>query len=146
MGGKKNMTSLQLIKKNVLSLPPHKPIYYLKDEMPHPLILGFQNDNGEPDGQLADYRFVLEDGKSIHVKEYEEHYSVHWDWVDPRKDWIEHLRRDAPVWYTLLCSTSGAGLGALATAPSKNKDVIIQSSVIGGIIGAIVGAITAEWE
>lgn len=130
----------------ILSLPPHKEICYSEIEITDLLRSGFKKDNGEPQGQFADYRLVLKDGRSIHAKIYGEYISFHWDWVDPRKDWIEHLRRDAPVWYTLLCGASGAGLGALATAPSKNKDVIIQSSVIGGIIGVIVGALTAEWE
>ena len=140
------MTSLQSIIKKVMLLPPHKPIYYLKDEMPHPLNLGFQNDNGEPDGQWADYRFVLDDSKSIHIKEYEEYYSIHWDWVDPRVNWIEHLQRDSPGWYTLSCGLTGGGLLALLSLRSKRKDIIAKSFIAGLIVGGIFGALTAEWE
>ena len=137
---------IYLIINDVLSLPPHEEIYYSEDEIPHPLTMGFQKANGEPQGQRVDYRFILKDGRSIHAKDYGKYFGFHWDWVDPRKNWIEHLRRDSPFWYTALCGLGGAGLGALATAPSKKKDVILKSSIICGFIGLFIGLATAEWE
>ena len=92
---------------------------------------------GEPKGQLADYGLTLKDGKTIHAREYEYKFGFHWDKVDPNVNWFEHLRRDSPPWYILACGVAGAGLGALVTAPSKKKDVIIKSSIICGILGAI---------
>lgn len=90
--------------------------------------------------------FTLKGGKCIHAIEFIDYLCFHWDWVDPNVDGFEHLRRDAPFWFTVLCGVAGASLGALATAPSKNKEVIVKSSIIWGIIGFIAGLATAEWD
>jgi len=129
-----------------MSYPPHKEIYYLENDIPHPRNLGFQEDLGEPIGQIADYRLALENGISIHARDYGEEIGFHWDEVDPRVDWFEHLRRDSPYWYTAVCSLGGACLGVLATVPSQKKEVIIKSSIICGFLGFLVGFFTAEWK
>ena len=85
----------------VLKLDPHKSLLVSKREVKHPLECGFVRSLGEPRGQLADYRLVLEDGRSIHVREYYGYYEVHWDKRDPTVDPIGHLVEDAPHWLVL---------------------------------------------
>lgn len=53
-------------------------------------------------GVLAHYSAVLPDGKSIHLKEYADHYEMHWDKKDPNKDPLGHLLYDAPHWLIAL--------------------------------------------
>ena len=136
---------LQIIN-DILILPPHEEIIFSKDDIPHPLNMGFREDLGEPLGQIADYRLALRDGRSIHARDYGFEIGFHWDKIDPIFDGFEHLRKDSPLLYTTLCFLGGAGLGALAAAPSKKKDVLLRASAIGGLIGLIGGLITAEWE
>lgn len=54
---------------------------------------------GDPDGQISDYRIVLRgDPRSIHIKEYDTFYKVHWDYMDPSINPILHILLDAPHW------------------------------------------------
>ncbi len=78
----------------VLGLPPHHGIIALKDRCLHPLQVGFRRSFGLPNGQVADYRLGLMDGRSIHALEYCGYYLVHWDVRDPNSDPIGHLRYD----------------------------------------------------
>lgn len=131
----------------VLSLPPHKEILYPRIKTFHPAIYGFEGDIGEPwHGQLADYRLSLDDGRSLHAREYDDVIGYHWDKVDPKRDWFNHLRRDSPPVYIAGCTLGGAGIGALIGTSSKKKDVIIKSALIGGILMFILSVITTEWD
>lgn len=132
----------------VLSFPPHVDIFYHRNEIPTPISMGFEESIGEPVGQLSDHRFPLEDGRSVHLKTYEKWIGIHWDKVHPNtiENCFEHLRRDSPLWHTALCALTGAGMGALAAAPSKKKDIIIKTSIICGFLGLLAGLVTAEWE
>jgi len=69
-----------------------------KDAVAHPTSAGFVYHTGDPRGQHADYRRPLPDGKGIHVKEFADHYDVHWDKVDPTEDFLGHVLADAPHW------------------------------------------------
>lgn len=142
------ITLLYSIISEVLSLPPHEEIFYHKGEIPDPTSMGFEESIGEPVGQLADYRLPLEDGRSVHSRIYDNRIGFHWDKVHPHmlEDCLEHFRRDSPIRYTTLCGLAGAGLGALATAPTKKKDVLIKSSIFSGLLGLSFGILTAEWE
>jgi len=64
----------------------------------HPLEAGFVNSIGDAAGQTANYRLPLEDGKEVHVKEFEDNYRLHWDLVSAIKNPIGHLFSDAPHW------------------------------------------------
>jgi len=99
--------------KRVLSLKPHKDLYIEKRRVTHPLYAGFRHSIGEPKGQIADYRLRLINGRSIHVREYKDHYRVHWDIVDPSVNPLLHLKYDAPHWYNILISTIGVAGGLL---------------------------------
>ena len=61
---------------------------------------------GEKKGSLRQYRIG-----NLHVREYENHYSVHVDRIDPRIDPLGHLIIDAPRY--------GKGILMLATAVRK---------------------------
>ncbi len=128
-----------------MSLPPHEEIFCLKDEIPHPLSLGFYKRIGEPKGQLADYGLTLKDGKSIHVREYENKFGFHWDKVDPNVNWFEHLRRDSPATYVGMSTLFGVGLGGAIGATSKKKKSIVLSALVFGLLFLFLAIITAEW-
>jgi hypothetical protein len=46
---------------------------------------------GSRRGAIQQYRY-----KNLHVREYQDHYSVHSDRIDPRLDPLGHLLVDAP--------------------------------------------------
>jgi len=69
--------------------------------VPHPLYSGYVKGSGDYDGQNADYRKALADGKGIHVKEYDNYYLVHWDVRDPDIDPLGHLWHDARHWLVI---------------------------------------------
>ena len=52
---------------------------------------------GFVDEELLDnYCVQLQNGSSIHIKVYKNHYLVHWDMYDPNTHPIKHLIFDAP--------------------------------------------------
>lgn len=82
----------------VLREHPHVDLRIAKDTVAHPSDAGFVCHTGDPRGQRADYRRPLPDGKGIHVKEFADHFEVHWDRVDPTEDFLGHVLVDAPHW------------------------------------------------
>lgn len=44
---------------------------------------------------LDNYCIALQDGRSIHIKIYKDHYLAHWDQCDPNLDPLGHLWHDA---------------------------------------------------
>ncbi|UPW01724.1 hypothetical protein M0R88_06380 [Halorussus gelatinilyticus] len=76
----------------------HVDLHVAKDALPSPASAGFVLHTGDPRGQRADYRRPLPDGKGVHVKEFADHYAVHWDKVDPTEDFLGHVLADAPHW------------------------------------------------
>ena len=99
----------------VLQRPCHEDIRIEKWEVQHPSAAGFSLSMGEPQGQKADYRKRLHDGRSLHVREFEDYYLVHWDNVDPSDNPIGHLLIDAPHWVMLgIIGLGIIGLGFLS--------------------------------
>jgi len=88
--------------RNVLNLPKHKDLKVMKWFLTHPVKAGFKEAIGEPLGQKTDYRLTLPDGRSIHVREYDYYYLMHWDERDPTVDPVGHLVKDAPHWLVIL--------------------------------------------
>jgi len=84
------------------TLLPHEEMEISKLGYTHPLQAGFRLDVGEPKGQVADYRFQLSDGSGIHVVEFQDCYTVHWDKVDLLTNFVEHINQDAPQWGPVL--------------------------------------------
>jgi len=115
--GKNNWSTLINL---VLKLPPHRDVKVWKWEVPHPLESGFKKSIGDPFGQKADYRLILRDGRSIHVREYDKFYRVHWDKMDPRANPIAHLAKDAPHWLLALALVTLGIIGRLWQIRSKD--------------------------
>ncbi len=68
---------------------------------------------GEPQGSRRQYRYG-----NLHIREYDDCYTVHADRVDPRRDPLGHLVRDAPE--VLIGAGCGLAAGALAYAASRS--------------------------
>lgn len=103
--------------RQVLSYPAHHEIRVPTDRVPPPLQAGFKFSFGMGKNQLADRRLKLADGSSIHVRVYDNCYTIHWDHVDPSVDLIEHLRQDAPELFRRLREAAPAvGFGLLLLA------------------------------
>jgi hypothetical protein len=91
------VTARSYLVSRALSLSAHESFDVDKSEVPHPLAMGFERSLGIPEGQLADYRFGLADGKGVHVREFGSFFRVHWDRVHPTLErWWDHLREDTP--------------------------------------------------
>jgi len=103
----------------VLKLPPHKDVKVWKWEISHPLMNGFKRSVGSPAGQKADYRLALNDGRSIHIREFDDFYRVHWDKKDPRVDPITHLAKDAPHWLLVFVLMALGIIGEVWRIKSK---------------------------
>jgi len=91
------MNNWNSITSSVLRLPLHRDLKVQKSVVCHPTKDGFVKSIGDFQGQIADYRKRLSDGRSIHVREYSTFFSIHWDKVDP-SDLMGHLIEDAPHW------------------------------------------------
>ncbi len=94
----------------VLSKPAHIDVMVSKLEVPHPSTAGFVEHFGDDAGQLANYRLPLPDGREVHVKEYREDYSTHWDNSSAIRNPLGHLLRDAPFW--VFCAVALIVVGA----------------------------------
>lgn len=68
---------------------------------------------GEPQGSRRQYRYG-----NLHIREYDDCYTVHTDRVDPRRDPLGHLILDAPE--VLIGAGCGLAAGALAYAASRS--------------------------
>jgi len=83
--------------RKVLSMPKHAVLKIPKRLVPLPTEVGFEKtDLGYLKGAKCQYRLMLEDGRSLHLLEYDDYYTLHWDEIDPRKDPLGHLIFDAP--------------------------------------------------
>lgn len=109
-------------------LPSHSDIIVSKRIITHPKYAGFVESVGEPQGQKADYRLTLKDGRSIHAREFQDHYKVHWDKIDPSVDPFGHMLEDAPHWLVIIGLLFLAGLGAYTASRSKYDGTVIQES------------------
>ncbi len=120
----------------VLQLPPHQDIIRPKATLSHPKEVGMKERMGEPQGQLADYKWALPDGKSIHVREYLDEYRIHWDMFDVDIDLINHLRYDAPHWWIILTVAVGGIIGCVF---SKDR---AKGFIAGAVCGFAFGLFT----
>ncbi|HJU14237.1 MAG TPA: hypothetical protein VJ792_07265 [Candidatus Nitrosotalea sp.] len=105
-----------------LRYPAHTDIIVEKHMVPI-LPEYFTKRIGDIDGQKADYGASLDDGRGIHVKEYDRHYKIHWDKKDPQRDPVGHLYHDAPHWLAaiLVGAAAGIGYGVYRHYKKKNK-------------------------
>ena len=87
---------------------------------------------GDKKGAKKQYRYG-----NLHIREYDDKYTVHMDKYDPRSDPIRHLVWDAPE---VLIGLAGAIIGGRKVGSylyNKNKNAK-QSSIISGLIASIV--------
>lgn len=96
------MLSWTTVESNVRKKPCHDDVRIEKHIIRHPSLAGFYLSTGEPQGQNADYRKCLQDGASLHVREFDEYYLAHWDNYDPSVNFIGHLLVDAPHWALVI--------------------------------------------
>jgi len=106
-------------------------------------IIDYEETNlGTPKGSIKQYRYG-----NLHIREYETHYTVHSDKIDPRKDPVGHLLVDAPE--CLLGLTSAISIGQKAGSyvyKSKmihgkdSKSALRDALVAGYVVGSAAGA------
>ena len=77
----------------VMALPQHGKLHVRRDDVPHPRDAGLYRSLGLA-RKCRHYRHALPDGRGLHVHEYEDHYRVHWDAVDPSVSLLRHLWHD----------------------------------------------------
>ena len=107
------MVSWKTVICEVLKNPAYEDVVVPKNEVPHPLKEGFITIVGVSQGQLGDYEYILPDGRRIYVQEFEDYYKVHWDYVSPRINSIEHLKGNTSHWLILLSFLVAILLGFL---------------------------------
>lgn len=82
---------------------------------------------GHPNGSKKQYRY-----NNLHILEYEDHFDVHVDEVDPRSNPLGHAVRDAPeILVGIACGT----LGGLYVGKKVHR---YTNSKAGGIVSGLV--------
>ena len=87
---------------------------------------------GDKKGAKKQYRYG-----SLHIREYDNKYTVHTDKYDPRSDPIHHLVWDAPEVLVGLVGAIIGGSNVGSYLYNKNKNAK-QSSILSGLIASIV--------
>ncbi len=77
---------------------------------------------------------------NLHIREYDDKFTVHSDKIDPRKNPLGHLLIDAPE---ILVGLAGAAIGGLAIGAyiyKMKKDSAIKTpqSIISGLAASLV--------
>ena len=110
------------LKDYVLEFPAHEDIK-LNESFFHPDSLQkFKSVFADNDGQNANYRIPLRDGKSIHIKKYDGYYKVHWDKANLATDPLGHLLKDAPHYIPIVVAGILFVLIVVCLAIKKNKE------------------------
>jgi hypothetical protein len=96
---------------------------------------------GEKKGANRQFRFG-----NLHIREYDEYYTVHRDKIDPRKDPLGHLLIDAPRHLvTILCALCvGKQLVSIIYDDPKNNGRIERSALNSAIISGSISYITSN--
>ena len=106
-----------------------------------PIIDYTETNLGNKKGAEKQYRYG-----TLHIREYENYYSVHIDKVDPRIDPIGHLLKDAPEYiiFGIMASMVGLKVGAAFYKKKKrnDKDNQLKALPLGIFSGILVGTTT----
>ena len=96
---------------------------------------------GSKKGAMRQYRYGV-----LHIREYDTHYSVHTDTVDPSSNPLGHLLVDAPEYLTGATAAFivGRRLGTTVYNMRKKegkstKDAVIDAAVAGYLGGSAAG-------
>jgi hypothetical protein len=87
------------------------------------IAYGFTISLGEWQGQIADYRYMLPDKRSIHLRVFPDHFRLHWDYIDPRADPLGHIAVDAPHWLDMTNNAITTITRILQMMPQSGKEV-----------------------
>ena len=87
---------------------------------------------GDKKGAKKQYRYG-----NLHIREYDDKYTVHTDKYDPRSDPIRHLVWDAPEVLVGLVGAIIGGSNVGSYLYNQNKSAR-QSSIFSGLIASIV--------
>jgi len=90
---------------------------------------------GSKNGAKKQYRYG-----NLHIREYDDKFTVHTDKFDPRKNPLAHLVFDAPeVLVGLVCAAIGGGKVA-SYIHNNTKDSLFtkQSSTLSGLLASLV--------
>ncbi|TLX78066.1 MAG: hypothetical protein E6L05_01555 [Thaumarchaeota archaeon] len=76
---------------------------------------------------------------NLHIREYEDKYLVHMDKIDPRKDPLGHLVRDAPEVLIGLASAffGGKKIASQLYKMQKNSKLAKDTSLLGGLLASL---------
>lgn len=88
---------------------------------------------GQKNGAKKQYRYG-----NLHIREYDDKFLVHTDKIDPRKDPMGHLVKDAPEFLIgLACGIFGGTHVAkmLKKKPKSSVSAILLTSLISGYVG-----------
>jgi hypothetical protein len=99
---------------------------------------------GDKKGANRQFRFG-----NLHIREYDEYYSVHLDKIDPMNDPLGHLLVDAPEYLAAIFSAVSVGMqvGSLAYKDNKDNDrneryALYNAILAGCLAGSISGSIS----
>jgi hypothetical protein len=95
---------------------------------------------GDKKGAKKQYRYG-----NLHIREYDDKFTVHLDKVDPRKNPLGHLLIDAPE---VLIGLAGAAIGGLAIGAyiyKTKKDSLLKrpQSIISGLAASLAVGYTS---
>ncbi|MEM0121116.1 MAG: hypothetical protein QW514_04500 [Thermoprotei archaeon] len=89
--------------KHVQELPPHVDLLIKKSQVKEPWLYGFRKSSiGWRKGAMRTWRLALTNGKGIHIREYSDHFKIHWDIADPRKNPLKHFVYDTRRLYNAI--------------------------------------------
>jgi hypothetical protein len=83
---------------------------------------------------------------NLHIREYNDYYTIHRDKIDPRKDSLRHLLVDAPEYVAGSVSASyigykvGQEVHKRKKATGKNKRTALYDAILAGCIAGSAAA------
>src|SRR5579872_6130937 len=105
-----------------------------KDVRPFMLEGAEETNLGKKNGAIRQFRYG-----NLHIREYDDKYLVHMDKVDPRKDPLGHLVKDAPE--ILVGITSGIVVAKKVSSSvyklQKNMPFAKSTSIFAGLVASV---------
>ena len=84
------VTAWDIVESMVLAQPAGRDLRVAKVDLPDPGMAGMRRALGIPKGTLRHFRRPVRGVSCMHVREYGDHYEVHWDRHDPRRRPFAH--------------------------------------------------------